>query len=108
MRQPLKAPPFANIIDGADELVMIYCGPRAWQLGRPAQDRVASLVFPRKCGPSEYRWPVKDKRVLIFSGGEPDTILAGLAMELLHQHARCVHVRYSDGRIVDYDLQEAA
>ena len=59
-------PPFSAQIDTDSDLVMIYCGKRAWELARPAKDRVASLVFPyyRKAG--EYAWPVNGKEVLVL------------------------------------------
>lgn len=120
MSQPrLKSPPFAHQINREDDLVMIYCGEKAWRLAKPGLsaapggpilpdplglldqckfpdkefERVASLVFPRRADPGEYRWPVKDKQVLILSMGELRTVTDPLVMELLHQGARSVWVR---------------
>lgn len=129
----LKAPPFAHQIRREDDLVMIYCGEKAWQLAKPGPvvapgkpilpdpmglldqckfsdrefERVASLVFPRRADPSEYRWPVKDKQVLIMAIGELRTATDPLVMELLHQGARLVAVREGDS-VTYYDPTDRA
>lgn len=117
--RPRKLPPYANLIDGESDLVMIYCGERAWKLAKPGTvtypgkpilddclglldfckfadrefERVASIVYPRRTDPGSYSWPVKDKWALILSMGELRTVTDPLVMELLHQGARCVSVR---------------
>jgi hypothetical protein len=103
----MRAPPFAREIRAADELVMIYCGPRAWELARPEGDRLAALVFPHRSDPASYRWPVKDKQVLILAMGMLRTLTDPLVMELLHQRAACVAV-YEDGALTYYDPRNRA
>ena len=120
-----RLPPFAQLIDPADDLVMIYCGEKAWRLARGGAvswveylagwnvaeggggERVASLVFPRRADPCAYRWPVKDKQVLVFACGELQAVTDPLVMELLHQGAVYVGV-WADGQLTDYDLRTAA
>lgn len=123
-----KLPPYANLIDAESDLVMIYCGEKAWELAKPGTvtapgkailrdslglldlckfadrefERVASIVYPRRADPGAYRWPVKDKDVLILSMGELRTVTDPLVMELLHQGARCVWVREGDA-LTHYD-----
>lgn len=128
-----KLPPFANLIDAESDLVMIYCGEKAWELAKPGKvsapgkpyfydslglldlckfadrefERVASIVYPRRSDPGNYRWPVKDKGVLILSMGELRTVTDPLVMELLHQGARCVSVREGD-TLTHYDPLDRA
>lgn len=119
MNVPQKMPPFARAIDPADELVMIYCGEKAWRLAQSGAvswveylagwdkdggERVPSLVFPRQHSPDAYRWPVKDKLVIIFSCGELQAITDPLVMELLHQGAVYVGL-WHEGVLTDYDLR---
>ena len=87
-----QLPPFANQIDHASDLVMIYCGSKAWELARPEGERVASLVYPILRDPREFRWPVKDKKVVILEGDEDDMKVKLLVIELLSQGAECVWV----------------
>jgi hypothetical protein len=129
----LKLPPYANLIDAESDLVMIYCGEKAWKIakpgyviyaGRPILDdclglldfckfadrefeRVASIVYPRRTDPGTYRWPVKDKGVLILAMGELRTVTDPLVMDLLHQGARYVSVREGD-TLTHYDPLERA
>ena len=103
----LPLPPYANQIDRADELVMIYCGKRAWQLARPDQDRVASLIFPAGRDPQDYRWPVSGKRVIVFGLGEPRMPTDLLIIELIRNGAAVVFVDYlGDGELTLYDPAE--
>lgn len=119
---PKKLPPFARLIDPADDLVMIYCGEKAWRLaqggavswveyldgwGADGGERVPSLVFPRRQNPDAYRWPVKDKLVIVFACGELQAVTDPLVMELLHQGALYVGVR-ADGVLTEYDLRNRA
>ena len=90
------SPPYANFIDNTDDLVMIYCGSRAWELAKPDQDRVASLVFPSNRDPVEYRWPVLGKDVLILGQGLDRVTAAYLIVEQLRNGAGKVYVRYED------------
>jgi hypothetical protein len=129
----LRSPPFARLISADDDLVMIYCGEKAWELAKPGTaaapgkpyfddhlglldsckfpdrkfERVASIVYPRRTDPQNYRWPVKGKEVLVFAGGELQTVTDPLVMELLHQGALYVGV-WADERLTDYDLRTAA
>lgn len=99
-----QPPPYANQIDHESDLVMIYCGPQAWELAKPDGDkRVASLVFPRNTDPSKIKWPVEGKQVLILAQEEPDDTVDLLAIELLRAGARMVHARYADERLETYD-----
>jgi hypothetical protein len=101
-RKPL--PPYASHIDRADELVMVYCGKKAWRLAAPAPDRVASLIYPAGRDPQDYRWPVHSKRVLVLGLGEPRMSVDLLIIELLRSGARIVYVDYNgDGDIIYYD-----
>lgn len=115
---PKKLPPFARAIDTVSDLVFIYCGEKAWRIAqggavswveylagwdKDGGDRVASLVFPRRENPEAYRWPVKDKKVIVFAGGELQVVTDPLVMELLHQGALYVGV-WADGVLTDYDL----
>ena len=128
-----KLPPFARAIEPDDDLVMIYCGEKAWNLAKPGKvaipgkpyfddtlglldlckfrdddfERVASLVYPRRAAPEDYRWPVKGKHVLILAMGELRTVTDPLVMELLHQGARCVSVREGD-TLIHYDPSDRA
>lgn len=134
MTQPArKSPPYARLIDAESDLVMIYCGEKAWELAKPGTayapgkpyfndtlgllddckfadrpfERVASIVYPRRADPESYSWPVKGKGVLILAMGELRTVTDPLVMELLHQGARFVSVR-ENGTITHYDLTERA
>jgi hypothetical protein len=112
-----QAPPFAKLIDMREELVLIYCGAKAWSLARPGPrkatvnfdelsiqgDRVASLAFPRRADPKAYRWPVKGKRVVIFAGGEHKDVTDYLAWVLLVQGSYCVGVYDDTGKFIEYD-----
>ncbi len=126
-------PPYARLIDAESDLVMIYCGEKAWSLAKPGPavapgapalpdplgvlvdckfppiefERVASLVYPRRSPPENYRWPVSGKNVLIFAMGEPLAATDPLVMELLHQGARRVSV-CEGATLTDYDLQARA
>lgn len=128
-----KLPPYANLIDVESDLVMIYCGEKAWKLAKPGTvaapgkpyfddslglldlckfsdrpfERVASIVYPRRADPGEYSWPVKDKGVLILSMGELRTVTDPLVMELLHQGARFVSVREGN-TLTHYDPLDRA
>ena len=99
-----KLPPFGNQIDRDHDLVMIYCGARAWKLAKPDMpNRIASLVFPKNRDPSEFKWPVEGKNVLVFAQDEENSAVDLLTVELLRAGARIVNVRYSDGRLEIYD-----
>ena len=101
-------PPYAAQIERADDLVMIYWGARAWKLARPEADRVASLVFPYYKKPSEYRWPVKGKDVLIMMD-EPQYSADELVYELFSAGANVVHL-YGPripGQLLTYDPRAA-
>lgn len=101
-----KLPPFAKHLDPNDEFTMIYCGTRAWELATPVSppkgDRVASLAYPRDADPQIYKWPVKDKDVLIIAGDENAQKVGLLVIELIRQGAFTVHV-YRDNTLVTYD-----
>jgi hypothetical protein len=100
-------PPYANQIDQADDLVVVYCGPRAWKLAAPAQDRVASLIFPAGRDPQAYAWPVAGKEVLVLGQAEPRMSVDFLVIELLRNDASLVYVDYeADGDIICYDPRE--
>jgi hypothetical protein len=125
-----QSPPYARQIDAESDLVMIYCGERAWSLAKPGPafapgapgvsdplgvlsdckfppvlfDRVASLVYPQRSPPESYRWPVQGKHALIFPMGQPLAATDPLVMELLHQGARCVSVCEGD-TFTHYDPQ---
>jgi hypothetical protein len=71
---------------------MIYCGAKAWQLARPKGDRVASLVYPNRADPADFRWPVMDKKVVILGSHEGDAKIQLLVIELLSQGANTVWV----------------
>jgi hypothetical protein len=127
---PKKLPPFARLIPPDDELVMIYCGEKAWMLANPGPavapgrpfisdflgllnsckfrdvpfERVASIVYPRRADPGAYRWPVQAKMVVVFAGGELQTVTDPLVMELLHQGAIYVGV-WANEALTDYDLR---
>jgi hypothetical protein len=90
----LPLPPFANQIEHADELVMIYCGERAWRLAQPAADRVASLAYPKGRAAADFMWPVHSKRVLVLGMGEPRRDIDLLCIELLRTGASTVYARY--------------
>lgn len=134
MNQPQrKWPPYAKLIDADSDLVMIYCGEKAWNLAKPGPvavpgkpyfddtlgllsgckfrddhfERVASIVYPRRTDPENYRWPVKDKDVLVLAMGELRTVTDPLVMELLHQGARCVAVREGE-TLTYYDPSDRA
>jgi hypothetical protein len=128
-----KLPPFARLIDPDDDLVMIYCGEKAWNLAKPGPalepgrpgvadplgvlasckfrdtefERVASIVYPRRSDPSAYRWPVHEKMVLIFACGEAQTVTDPLVMELLHQGAIYVGV-WANEALIGYDMRSRA
>ena len=128
-----QLPPYAKLIDAESDLVMIYCGDKAWQLAKPGAasapkrpyfddelglldlckfpdvefERVASVVYPRRADPQNYQWPVRGKGVLILAMGESRTVTDPLVMELLHQGARCVSVR-ENGAITHYDPSDRA
>ncbi len=103
-RQP---PPFAGKIDRTDEMVMIYCGKRAWELARPAADRVASLVFPYYKKANTYAWPVAGKEVLVISD-EHLFWSDELVYELFCAGATRVHIygRQIPGELYTYDPAE--
>lgn len=103
--KPRHPPPFAAKIDKESDLVMIYCGARAWELAKPEGERVASLVFPRNRDPADFRWPVQGRQVLVLAQDEPDSAVEILVVELLNAGADIVHVRYSDELLVHYDSQ---
>jgi hypothetical protein len=134
VNQPLrKWPPYARLIDAESDLVMIYCGEKAWNLakagpamepGKPSVadplgvlgsckfrdtefERVPSIVFPRRSDPESYRWPVQGKHVFIFAREEPRTATDPLVMELLHQGAIYVGV-WANDTLTDYDLRQRA
>lgn len=134
MTQPQrKWPPYARLIDADSDLVMIYCGEKAWNLAKPGPvacpgkpyiddslglldlckfpddqfERVASIVYPRRSDPESYHWPVKDKIVLVLSMGELRSATDPLVMELLHQGARSVSVR-EGVTLTHYDLSDRA
>jgi hypothetical protein len=90
-------PPYGNQINHADELIIIYCGQRAWRLASPERGRVASLIFPCGRDPEEYRWPVNGKSVLVLALDEPRQVVDILVVELLRQGADSVLIDY-DGR----------
>ena len=101
-RPPL--PPFANQIEPADDLVMVYCGPKAWKLAAPSDGRVASIAYPRGEDPSRYRWPVHSKHVLVLACGEPQRPVDLLVIELLRQGAHTVFAKYNEGpMLVQYN-----
>jgi len=100
-RPPL--PPFANEIDPSHDLVMIYCGKRAWRLAEPNDQRVASIAFPRGADPGRYRWPVHSKRCLVLACGEPQRPVDLLVIELLRQGAATVFTKYTESsELVEY------
>jgi hypothetical protein len=128
-----KWPPYAKLIDAESDLVMIYCGDKAWDLAKPGPtavrgkpyfsdtmgllslckfpddtfERVASIVYPRRAEPESYLWPVKGKHALVLSMGEPRAVTDPLVMELLHQGARCVSVREGE-TLTHYDPMDRA
>jgi len=105
--QRRSLPPFAHDIDPKDDLVLVYCGRRCWQLAEPGEDRVASLAFPRGRSPSAYRWPVHSRTVLVLAGDEKRETVDLLLVELLRAGARVVHAKYSDSeQLVTYDPSE--
>ncbi len=106
-RRARPLPPYANQIDKTDDLVMVYCGPRAWKLAPPSENRVASLIFPTRRGPQDYRWPVHSKRVLVLAMAEPRMSVDLLIIELLRNGAQIVYVDYlGDGELTYYDPSE--
>lgn len=96
MNAALPQPPFGQQIDQAHDLVMIYCGRRAWELAKPEGERVASLVFPRGRDPAEFNWPVRGRQVAVFvlAEGPKQGEIDLLVVELLRAGARRVHVRW--------------
>jgi len=103
-RARLPLPPYANQIDRADELTMIYCGRRAWKLAEPGPGRVASLVFPTGRDPAEYRWPVHSRDVIVFALDELRMAVDLLVIELLRNGASRVFVDYDcSGDLTLYD-----
>lgn len=100
----LPLPPFGQDIDPKDDLVMVYCGRRAWKLAEPSNERVASLAFPRGRDPAQYRWPVHSKQVLVHACGEKQGPVDLLIVELLRAGARIVYAKYTDeSDLVIYD-----
>jgi len=95
-------PPFGNQIDSESDLILCYCGPRAWRLASPSAERVASLVFPIGRDPSEYRWPVSGRSVLVLTLGQPRTSVDFLVIELLRAGADTVYLDTGSGDLLAY------
>jgi hypothetical protein len=105
----LPLPPYGHFIDQTQSLVMIYCGARAWKLAPPAQDRVASLIFPTGRDASEYRWPVAHKNVLVIAQARPRQEVEILAVELLRAGADTVYLDLGgDNDVLRYENPRAA
>lgn len=109
-----RSPPFALQLQPIDDVIHVYCGPKAFYLAKPlgppeerATSRPASLAFPKSADPSSYAWPVDGREVLVFPKGEPKAEIDTLVMELLHQGAYRVMV-YENGDYTDYDLRDRA
>jgi hypothetical protein len=89
-------PPFGAQLAADDPLPIVYVGGggKAWRLAEPKGDRPASMVLPKGADPAAYTWPTHSRDVLIMDlGADRDQVLQ-LAVELLRQGARVVHVKF--------------
>lgn len=81
-------PPYGRQLHPTSNCIWLFVGPAAWEWG--ANDARNKLLLPPEHDPSNYRWPVAGKDVVILDTGAGDSYLRRIAWALLNAGAQRV------------------
>lgn len=89
--------------------VYCFCGLNAWRKANYFSQLRFTMCLPPYVDPKVYKWPVRGCDILLFDGGNLDTIyIEETVFHLLCAGARIVRVISSDDRLFIYRQKELA